>query len=70
MIAPWKSVNNKGKLLIVGCAINVLVAVMLARSGSYMAIFSIVMAAWCGIWSYHPHYQQQDAKDINDGRQE
>ena len=66
MIAPWRNANQKGKLLIVGCVINIIVAVILARSGSYMAIFSIVMAAYCGMLTYHPHYQYQDAKDINE----
>lgn len=68
MIAPWKNLNFKGHLLTIGCIINLVVAIILAKEGSYMAVFSIVMAAWCGLWTYSPHYQHQDAKDINDGR--
>lgn len=70
MMSPWRNLNFKGKLMSIGCIINVIVAVILAQKGSYMAVFSIVMAAWCGVWTYHPHYQYKDAKDINDGRQE
>lgn len=69
-MVSWNKLNLKGQIMVIGCIINVIIAVILAREGSYMAIFSIVMAAWCGIWTYHPHYQYKDAKDINDGRQE
>ena len=68
MIAPWKNTNFKGKVLVIACVINLIVAVTLAKEGSYVAIFSIMMAAWCGLWTYHPHYQHQDAEDINQGR--
>ena len=70
MVAPWSNLNSKGKMLVIGCIINVIVAVILARGGSYMAVFSIIMAAWCGLWTYNSHYQHKDAKDINDGREE
>lgn len=53
-------------MMYVGCIINLIVAVFLAKEGSYFAIFSIVMAAWCGMWTYHAHYQHRDAKDINE----
>ncbi len=45
-------------------------AVFFASKGDSFAIFSIIMAAWCGIFTYHPKYQHQDAKDINEGREE
>lgn len=70
MIAPWKNLNLKGKLMLIGCVINLVVAVIIAKEGSYFAIFSACMAAWCGMWTYHPRYQHQDAKDINDGREQ
>lgn len=70
MIAPWRNLNFKGQLLVIGCIINLIVAIIFAKEGSYMAIFSIVMSAWCGMWTYSSHYQHQDAKDINDGREE
>ncbi len=70
MMSPWRNLNNKGKMLAVACIINVIVAVILARGGSYMAVFSIIMAAWCGLWTYFPHYQHKDATDINEGREE
>ena len=70
MMSPWHKTNSRGKLMIVGCILNVLAAVMFATEGSWYSIFSICVAAWCGMWTYHPHYQHQDAKDINDGRKE
>ena len=56
-------------MLTVCCVINTIFAIYFASNGSYYALFSIFMAAWCGIWTYHPKYQHQDAKDINDGRE-
>ncbi len=53
-------------MMYVGCILNIIAALILANGGSYLAIFSIVMAAWCGTWTYHSHYQHQDAKDINE----
>jgi hypothetical protein len=57
-------------MLLIACVVNLIVAFILASSGSYMAVFSIVMSAWCAIWTYNPRYQHLDAKDINDGREE
>ena len=65
MIAPWTQLNFKGKTMVVGCVINLTVSVILAWGGSYMSIFSVIMAAWCGVWTFHPNYQYHDAKDIN-----
>jgi hypothetical protein len=65
MIAPWRTLNNAGRLLTICCVINVIVAVILANSGSYFAIFSMIMAMGCGISTYNPKYQYHDADDIN-----
>ena len=70
MIAPWRILNFKGRMMVLACVINLIIAVILAKEGSYVAVFSIVMAAWCGMWTYHAHYQHQDARDINHGREE
>lgn len=69
-MAPWRNLNFKGKVMSIGCVLNVIAAVILATEGSWLALFSITMAAWCGMWTYHTHYQYKDAKDINDGRKE
>lgn len=69
MMSPWRNLNLQGKLLVIGCIINFIMAVVLAKQGSMMAVFCIVMSAWCGLWTYHPHYQHKDAKDINHGRE-
>lgn len=66
---PWRDLNFQGRILLIACIINVMIAVFFASKGDNFAIFSIIMAAWCGIWTYHPKYQHQDAKDINEGRE-
>ena len=66
---PWRDLNFQGRILLVACIINVVVAVYFASIGDSFAVFSIVMAAWCGMFTYHPKYQQQTAKDINEGRE-
>ncbi len=69
-MAPWRNLNFQGRMLVIACIINVILAIILTRQGSMIAVFSMAMAAWCGLWTYHPHYQHKDAKDINDGREE
>ncbi len=67
-MAPWRTLNSRGKLLTICCIINVIVAIQLARVGSYMCIFSILMAAFCGMCTYSPRSQYMDADDINKTR--
>lgn len=69
MIAPWRLLNYKGKMLAVTCIINLLIAIYTGMQGSLVAIFSVLVAAWCGNWTFHEHYQHQDAKDINERRE-
>lgn len=69
-MSSWSNLNTRGRAMYIGCILNIIAALILANGGSYLAIFSIVMAAWCGMWTYHKHYQFQDAKDINDERKE
>ena len=68
VIAGWYSLNTKGKILWVACVMNSACAMVLAFGGSPMAVFSIIMAAYCGMLTYHPRYQYQDANDINEKR--
>ena len=70
MIAPWRNLNSKGKMLTGAAIINLIVAVYIGVQGSMIAIFSVLVAAWCGSWTYHGNYQHKDAKDINEGREE
>jgi len=69
MISPWYNLNFKGKCMTVGCLINLTCAIVMAIEGHNIAIFSIMIAALCGLSTFLPHYQHQDAKDINDGRE-
>jgi hypothetical protein len=64
----WHRANFLGKLMIVGCLLNVFMSILLASAGEMSAIFSMIVAALCGLCTYNPRYQHQDAKDINEGR--
>jgi hypothetical protein len=67
---PWCVLNLKGKILVVACCLNLLVAVVLATEGKWSCIFSFIVAMFCGVCTYDKQYQHQDAKDINDGREQ
>ena len=69
-MARWSSLNSTGKWLWIGCIINLTIAIILATGGSAMALFSMVVAAYCGMVTFHPKYQYQDANDINNDKQE
>ena len=69
-MAPWRNLNTRGKCLAIACLINVWVAVIIALDGQWSSIFSIFVGALCGILTYNKKYQHQDAKDINEGREE
>ena len=68
MMAPWRTLNSRGKLLAFCCIINLVIALLLAMDGSYMGIFSIIMAAFCGMATFSPRSKYMDAKDINKNR--
>lgn len=63
---PWRTLNQKGKFLVVCCVINMIVAVTLARAGDWTCLFSVSVAAFCGVSTYSKRYQYQDAQDINE----
>ena len=65
MIMPWGYLNTSGRLLTMACIINIICAVIMAKSGSWLSVYSIVMAAFCGLMTYSKRYQIQDADDIN-----
>mgnify|MGYP003344153500 CR=1 FL=1 len=65
MMVPWKYLNSKGRLLIVACIINMICAITMAREGSWLSVYSVAMAAFCGLMTYSKRYQIQDADDIN-----
>ena len=67
---PWRVLNTKGKALVIACCFNVYVAVVLAMDGQWSSIFSIFIAMICGLCTYDKRNQHQDAKDINEGREE
>lgn len=65
MIAPWNTLNFRGKTLAICCFINLAVAIFVAMSGSYMSIFSIAVAMFCGMSTHSHRSQYIDATDIN-----
>lgn len=67
---PWHMLNTKGKALVVCCCFNMWVAVVLAMEGEWSCLFSVAVAMICGVSTYSKKYQHQDAKDINDGREQ
>jgi len=50
--------NLGGRLLYVGCVINMLCAISLAFDGSYFAIFSVTMAIFCSLSTYLTKYRK------------
>lgn len=70
MWSPWNAANGRGKTLIVCCVLNMVVAVILAQSGSYMSVFSVAMSMFCGISSFASKNQYMSAQDINNTHDE
>ena len=66
---PWRTLNTRGKLLVVACCFNMWVAVVLATDGRWSCIFSVMVAMICGFCTYNKKYQQQTAEDINERRE-
>lgn len=56
----WSKLNSIGKLLWICCVLNVYVAFVLAMQGEYSSIFSIVIAAFCGLSTYRKKYDRQE----------
>lgn len=54
----WMDLNLGGRLLYVGCLVNMFCAISLAFDGSYFAIFSVTMAMFCGLSTHLKKYQK------------
>lgn len=64
-VKPWRHLNLQGRVLAVFCVINMLIAVIQVKHGSYASVFSTLMAAFCGVCTYIPRYHKFDAEEIN-----
>lgn len=53
---PWTSLNNRGRLLLVCCYINIGISVVFALDSNYYWVFSIFLAMFCGLATYDPRY--------------
>ena len=70
-MAPWSVLNFSGKFLLICCIINIIVAIIFVQAHEGLcAILSITIAAYCGLSTYQTKYQYNDAKDINDTKEE
>lgn len=62
----WHRLNTKGKLLYVACLLNMYSAGVTAWKGSWFCVFSVVMAAFCGIMTYQDRFRYYTAQEINE----
>ncbi len=62
MIMPWNELNTKGKLLLLLCVLNVILAIFLAKTGSVVCFCSAVTAMFCGIATYAQRYRKNKRK--------
>lgn len=51
---PWRSLNTRGRILLICCIINVYVSVVYALDSNNLWLFSIFMALYCGLSTYSP----------------
>jgi hypothetical protein len=75
-MSPWEYLNSRGKVLAVCCVINMIVSIVIASSGSYLAVVPCLMAAYCGVMTYHPFNQiffiltdQSNERETDDDKQ-
>lgn len=59
---PWNDLNTKGRLLLLLCVLNVVIAIFLAEKGSIVCFSSIATAMFCGIATYAPRYRKNKQK--------
>lgn len=50
-------------MLVLCVPINMIVAVVYANSGSYIAILPTIVAMICGLATYNKRYQQYDGRE-------
>lgn len=55
----WSQLNSIGKLLWICCVLNVYISAVLAMDGETGAIYSILIAAFCGLSTYRTKYDRQ-----------
>ena len=55
---PWSDLNFNGKCLVLCAVLNIILAVTIARSGSYVALIPALTAMVCGLATYCKKYQK------------
>lgn len=63
---PWYRLNTKGKFLYVACLLNIYSAGVTAWNGSWFCVFSVIMAAFCGMMTFQERYRHLTAQEINE----
>jgi len=56
---PWVLLNARGRILLVMCVINVIIAVHLANAGSATCIIPFLVAMFCGICTFSLRNQKE-----------
>lgn len=54
---PWRYLNFSGRVLCIGCVINMYCAISIAVNGSFLALFPGVMSMFCAVMTYSKRYQ-------------
>lgn len=61
----WYKLNGSGRMLYIMCLMNMFIAFMLAKQGSWFSIFVIITSAFCAFMTYSSKSVYQDHEDIN-----
>lgn len=65
---PWRDLNGRGKMLICCVILNILIAITIATSGSWLCLLPTGTAIICGLSTYLPRYTRICPEMINDER--
>lgn len=57
-MSPWAKLNNDGKLLLACCIINLTIAIVLAKEGSYFCFFPLAFSMFCGLSTLMDKFQK------------
>lgn len=57
-MAPWSDLNFNGKILAISAILNIIVSIIYAMDGSYVALLPAFAALVSGMATYIPRYQK------------
>lgn len=53
---PWHELNSRGKMLLCCVVLNIIVAITIANTGSWLCLVPAGTAMICGLSTYLPKY--------------